>query len=715
MTNVNYALLAALVDEQDANLFDEIFAHIIGYSISALAERHEDSHYYKTTDVQEHIKEEVGIDVPISIIRVVLKAKALDKGDVQIEFCGAKGNAFRIKRSWDASKQTRVVQKALTLQNKKDELEALFDVYLEKQGVTSQLRIVDFLYSNMEEALAYMKGEKNHINERYVHVARFFEYTRQHNPDMYDVVCDISWGAMVAGLLSGKDQFKRPRGGGKVEYFLDTPIVLGVLDLSREFNVAQARDLLRVIKSNNCVAKIHSLTLKEIDSILYTVENDGFPYRSNELSEAYSRRGLKVSDIVRIRAGLKHYIQDCGIEVGAPTEDQSDWMKSDSVRSLARELAKMRGAEREDDFRELHDICVWKYVDRCNKLSDPSNPTRTYFVTSNSDFIRFIDGKRDPLEESCLLRTDNVVVNLWLRGGFNLEMKKELLSEKISKCLVANEVDTTRRIGAVISHYRMSDPVTAEETIAMFEALADRPSHLLELVDKILQQKGASEAISKAVLIARAKEVTSKKKELGDEDWEKREDALKEDARAKQAELVAKNQCVIEENNTLKRENELRQALGKNKEEQDAYKAHLLSREKELESSISVWKYFVGVFLYCTGWMLVTLIIVGLIFSICEAGWDQSWRFIKENFSWLIPMVVSGVIQLIIWLCQALNVKDKKSAFEFKSWASYKKEKQRVLEQADSELQGFYCSLQVLKTESCDLESKLQKLTKNKS
>ena len=78
-----------------------------------------------------------------------------------------------------------------------------------------------------------MKGEKNHINERYVHVARFFEYTRQHNPDMYDVVCDISWGAMVAGLLSGKDQFKRPRGGGKVEYFLDTPIVLGVLDLSQ--------------------------------------------------------------------------------------------------------------------------------------------------------------------------------------------------------------------------------------------------------------------------------------------------------------------------------------------------------------------------------------------------------------------------------------------------------------------------------------------------
>ena len=73
------------------------------------------------------------------------------------------------------------------------------------------------------------------------------------------------------------------------------------------------------------------------------------------------------------------------------------------------------------------------------------------------------------------------------------------------------------------------------------------------------------------------------------------------------------------------------------------------------------------------------------------------------------------MIQLIIWLCQALNVEDKKSAFEFKSWASYKKEKQRVLEQADRKLQGFYSHLQVLKAESCDLESKLQKLTENKS
>ena len=52
MTNVNYALLAALVDEQEATLFDESFAHIIGYSISELAESKEGTCFYKTTDVR---------------------------------------------------------------------------------------------------------------------------------------------------------------------------------------------------------------------------------------------------------------------------------------------------------------------------------------------------------------------------------------------------------------------------------------------------------------------------------------------------------------------------------------------------------------------------------------------------------------------------------------------------------------------------------------
>ena len=678
MNDVNYALLAALVDEQNANLFDEVFAHIIGYSISALAERHEGSHYYKTTDVQEHIHEEAGIEVPISIIRAVLKVKALEKGDVQIEFCGAKGNTFRIKRSWDASKRTRVVQKAQNLQNKKTELEVLFDVYLERQGVVSQMRIVDFLYSNMEEALAYMKGERSHINERYIHVARFIEYIRQNNLEMYDVVCDISWGAMVAGLLRGKDQFKRVKGVEKVEYFLDTPIVLGILDLSREFNVAQARDLLRVIKSNNGVARIHSLTLKEIDSILYTVKNDGYPCRSNELSEAYSRRHLKPSDIVRIKSRLKQLILENGIEVGESSKDQSDWMKSASIRSLAGELARVRGAEREDDFRELHDICVWKYVDRCNKLMDHANPTRTYFVTSNSDFIRFIDGKRDPQEESCLLRTDNLVVNLWLRGGFNLDMKKELLSEKISKCLVANEVDTTRRVGAVISHYRMSDPVTAEETSAMFEALADRPSSFLELLDRVLQEKdGDSDAISKAVLIANAKEVNKKRKRLGDEEWAKKEDELKEAALSRQRELEGEKQRAIEENSRLKKEIRLRKDLDAKRKEIEECDAELAPLQVEHDSCAGRSRYYIVRVLHVLGLLVSLLLVVGLLRSWWVVGWLQTWMWIKSNWSSLIPVII--LILPCLWFPKKIDC--LLGAISPKKWEKYKREKQQEWEQ----------------------------------
>lgn len=73
MDKVNYSLLAALVNEPNANLFDDVIYHVLGYTISSMAEAYTDrKHEYSTTDVQMEIKKEVGIDIPVSIIRSTL-------------------------------------------------------------------------------------------------------------------------------------------------------------------------------------------------------------------------------------------------------------------------------------------------------------------------------------------------------------------------------------------------------------------------------------------------------------------------------------------------------------------------------------------------------------------------------------------------------------------------------------------------------------------
>lgn len=369
----------------------------------------------------------------------------------------------------------------------------------------------------------------------------------------------------------------------------------------------------------------------------------------------------------------------------------------------------MRGVEREDDFRELHDICVWKYVDRCNKLIGQDNPQRTYFVTSNSDFIRFVDGRRDPLEESCLLRTDNVVVNLWIRGGFNLDMKKELLSEKISKCLVANEVDTTRRVGAVINHYRMSDPVTAEETIAMFEALADRPSCLLELVDKIMQQKGGgSEVISKAVLIANAKEVNKKRKRLGDEEWAKKEDELKEAALSRQRELEGEKQRAVEENSRLREEIRLRKDLDAKRKEIEECDAELAPLQVEHDSCVGRARYYIVRVLHVLGLLVSLLLVVGLLSSWWVVGGIETWMWIKSNWSSLIPVII--LILSCLWFTKKIDC--LLGAIFPEKWEKYKRAKQQEWEQDNPRYKELCDKRGRLNEESRLIEDKLSLLVR---
>ena len=203
MNKVNYSLLAALVNEPNANLFDDVIYHVLGYTISSMAEAYTDrKHEYSTTDVQMEIKKEVGIDIPVSIIRSTLISISKKGGDVSISFTGEKKNRFSIRRSWDATRTSYVSGKAQKLEDRKKQLESQYQNYLQENGYVMEKTIEDFLRQNMEEALSFMKGENDtYINGEYVHVARFLSYIQRKDSRLYEVVCDIVWGAMIAGLL----------------------------------------------------------------------------------------------------------------------------------------------------------------------------------------------------------------------------------------------------------------------------------------------------------------------------------------------------------------------------------------------------------------------------------------------------------------------------------------------------------------------------------
>ena len=608
MNKVNYSLLAALVNEPNANLFDDVIYHVLGYTISSMAEAYTDKeHKYSTTDVQTEIKKEVGIEIPVSIIRNTLISISKKGGDVSITFIGEKKNLFSIKRFWSATRTSYVSGKAQELEDRKKKLESQYQTYLQENGYVMEKTIEDFLRQNMEEALSFMKGENDtYINGEYVHVARFLSYIQRNDPRLYEVVCDIVWGAMIAGLLRDgetKVEQEEVRGGPKkTKYFLDTPIVMAALDLSRESNVSQAKDLIRVIKGSGGDILVHQLTYEEIDSILYSVIEAGAPYKLNDLAEAYARRALGRTDIVLMKERLEILLKEMGISILRLDGDELERAKSSCKETLLRQLAKSRGEGDSYTYREVHDICLWQYVSYYAGGSRDTRKLDAYFITSNQDLIQLTKANLDVSRKDCLIRPDNLILNLWIQGGITSEMKKDLLSEKITKCIVANDVDTSRRVNLVLNQYiKTENSVAEEDAKILYQALANRSPKLIELTDELSKDTDEAEkcAIQSQILTEARAEFNERS--TSHDDLLKQQERLLEKVQNLEDKYSTIDRQSREKNEELSRHNELLVSRGKQletqkklREELAIVRSRLSDIERARDASIQPWKRWVA-------------------------------------------------------------------------------------------------------------------------
>jgi len=587
-----------------------------------MAEAYTDKeHKYSTTDVQTEIKKEVGIEIPVSIIRSTLISISKKGGDVSITFIGEKKNLFSIKRFWSATRTSYVSGKAQELEDRKKKLESQYQTYLQENGYVMEKTIEDFLRQNMEEALSFMKGENDtYINGEYVHVARFLSYIQRNDPRLYEVVCDIVWGAMIAGLLrDGETKVEQEEVRGipkKTKYFLDTPIVMAALDLSRESNVSQAKDLIRVIKGSGGDILVHQLTYEEIDSILYSVIEAGAPYKLNDLAEAYARRALGRTDIVLMKERLEILLKEMGISILRLDGDELERAKSSCKETLLRQLAKSRGEGDSYTYREVHDICLWQYVSYYAGGSRDTRKLDAYFITSNQDLIRLTKANLDVSRKDCLIRPDNLILNLWIQGGITSEMKKDLLSEKITKCIVANDVDTSRRVNLVLNQYiKTENSVAEEDAKILYQALANRSPKLIELTDELSKDTDEAEkcAIQSQILTEARAEFNERSASHDDllkqqerllekvQNLEDKYSAIDRQSRAKTEELTRRNELLVSREKQLETQKKQREELA-------TVRSLLSDIERARDASLQTWKRWGGP-------ILRILVALGIVFA----------------------------------------------------------------------------------------------------
>jgi len=658
-TQTQYSLLAALVDEPNANIFDDIVAHIIKYVVSLIAEETSTKErHYDTQTLQTKINEVVGITIPITVIRNSINAITHNnKEEVSIKFIGDKGHLFTIQRAWDAKRTSRVAFRRQKLEESIEQLECSFSHYLNENGYSSTVGIKQFLQANLDEAALYLKGDiPSSLNGEFFYIASFIKKIESENQALYNTICDISWGATIAGLLrEDYESILRKRQNRKrVGYYLDTPIVMAILDLSKSSSVTQVKDLLLAIKTNNSIPYIHPLTIQEVNSILQSAINSGNPYLSSELSEAYERRRLKLSDLNRIKASLSTELENKGIIVPSIAKSELEKMQKNCDKRLVSALSQDRGNDRNTSFREIHDISLWEYVSNKSGILDDFQSLESYFVTSNTDLVRFTQRNKSNKRKNCLVRPDDVVLNLWLHGGLSSNLKETMLSSRMTTCFVANDVDTVSRMRSVLNHFEKDNPITEDEASDLYNALTLRPPAVFKEIDNLSMQK--------------------------DEDLEKQKQRLLSVARDS---IRVSEEAKTKTNELLMEQKGIREQIAECKNKID-------SRKKELKNSVLSNGWYKILVSKCIAFFLI---VIWLYMLFTKGIWE------------LLSLPLGGIVYPL------LSPKKLERVWEeckIQSLKKYKEDKLHTLIEKDEMYQGLIAKKESLQEEDNKIEQQLQ-------
>ena len=236
MKKSNYAFVSALYASRTKGLYSEMYFPIIKYSLAKIFAAKTGGKVYCTADeVSEFIDNKFGIKIPTIVI-----AKSICKIENNQNFSLVvyeKGNTFQINGAF--YDEDNIEEKERFFSGKLEEIETKYQEFLTQQGCSNDgVTFVQFIADNTDDILGYFENEnKKCVNEKYATLILFLQYVHDSDKELYSIVHQLFWSSIVVAFLkSDKPLVNDSNNGIKTEYFLDTSIVLGLLELSTSLN-----------------------------------------------------------------------------------------------------------------------------------------------------------------------------------------------------------------------------------------------------------------------------------------------------------------------------------------------------------------------------------------------------------------------------------------------------------------------------------------------
>lgn len=486
MEKLNFAFISALYNNIGADLYRDIYFPIIKYCIvKAYCNQADKQEYYDLTKLKDLIKRDFGVLIPLVVLKRAIRVISDSDRDFSLTLI-ENGEYFSINRAWDVTIYESIDNKALDVENKFTKLEASFSDYLKREGLSCDKSLCDFFSDNTEEIITYLNGKAGEtlVNQEYANVANFLEWIQRNDLDLYNAANDIFWASIIAGFLQRDKAEPDIKPETAMEYYLDSKIVLGLLQLDEDCNIQYARELVDIIRNSGNKPMVHDLTLSEIRDMLEAIEKKGQPVPGSSISFGYYKLNLTPTKILGMRKNLESMIGDIGLYLHTEGPARLDKIESDySKKPAVKKLQELRNNGRM--FREIHDVYMGDFIKRRRNDVRNIEKVKEYFITSNQHLIQFTADEH-PSEIPLMLHPSKVVVDLWIHSASSEMIRRRGLAEAMARCFAMNQTDVLRKLKSVLKCMEaIDDDSEFENAGAIMTALAARSQKVIADVEDL--------------------------------------------------------------------------------------------------------------------------------------------------------------------------------------------------------------------------------------
>lgn len=514
----SYSFLAAL-SENETDIYKTVYLPLFKRAISSYAAKKssKESNSIQGTDIdiQSIILEEYGIEVPILIVRKLIKAvgTSLSKKERNIfkfdtfedgkAFQFTNYNYFSTEEIYDRERRNAQA------------LQQAFEDYLKSENLSEKNipSFSQFIDKNKCNLSSFFSGKNCLIHDvegSFMAHVNFLQHIEGGYHYLYQTAERIYLGSVIASFLeTGVDLESKI--DDNIIYYLDTQIVLEALDLQKAEDTLPTQELLKLIRATGGKIRLLDITINEIHKIIELAINNYSKSHPTTVNEACVRIGKNKTWLISINGKLESFIKaELQVDIDGILETKMNlYSRSEDVNLLKQTRIHKSTA--------IHDVAAYLHVrDRREGNIRLFQKAKYWFVTANKKLADFNISRKtngfvnetimpEELTSLLFLKNPQKLAKKVSQIGLN-ELIAQTLSEEYASKELINEIDIAIKESADLS---------AEDYNILFSSIALQSTNKIQkLLEEISDKRKFNESIHNLIEKERTKQAKSKEEKI---------------------------------------------------------------------------------------------------------------------------------------------------------------------------------------------------------